>query len=1416
MKLNSFFFFLSFLFIYNISSFSQSTFFIKYKNEVGKDIIEEKVNSQKYLPESLTGRLQRIAPEQSRVEFFAKDLAKNIEDLSRIIKVTFEDEISAESFLELADLDPTIEYIQPSVTYNINVVPNDSLINEQWALQKINAFDAWEITQGSDSIVIGVIDTGIDYLHPDLQNKIFINEGEIGLDENGNDKRFNGIDDDGNGFVDDYMGWDFTDRVGFPFDTSGGDYLVWDNDPMDANGHGTFVSGILGAEANNGIGIAGVAPNVKILNLRAFDPLGFGEEDDVAAAIIYAVQMGVKVINMSFGDYTFSYILRDVIRYAYSQNVVLVGSSGNTNTAALHYPSGHPEVISVGNSTQEDFLTGSYGSTLDLVAPGTAIISTGINGEYIVASGTSASAPHVSAAAALILSLNNFTNEEVKQIIKSTADDVGTKGWDIRSGAGRLNLFKALSILAPAKVKINYPVQDFSTAQDTINFNFTIMSPYFVSYDFDFGAGINPEQWTNLIINGRNQVLNEEIFSLNISSLSEGAYTAKVTMKMNNGNTTEERINFFIQRTSPNVELVGIGPIYYGNISTILAEVYTDQRAIVKLYYRIKGSPEFDFITLDGFNTNNQFVKQLHYGFVPKQIIQQNALYEVYIEAINLADSITRVLDHGNVYFEFKTDNHSSLVSPEELSFTLPRGTIFSEPVNFLSNDFNEILFNEFYEQEDSLFFSLYKFSENSLIKNDSIKNKFPRSVGDFNANGRTNLLSSWTRTGYLDEQTQPSVFQFENKITLDTAFYPVLAADLNGNGRAEIIANIDDVMLRIYELNNDLSISSFQNLPNYSFIDSIDNNLNTIVNGVSRNAVAIADLNGDGKKDIWFVDRDGDVLSYKVDQANNYVKGDSLITRLYTNNNNIISAGDFDGDGVEELAVLFETNSIAPNFLLLVFNFKNNSLNVLYENVFLDQSAEFLGFGFSNKVFQTVKFADIDNDGKSELILNIFPYLYIFKHDAVESKLIYYAEGINSENIFAGDINQNGVTEIAFQTAEGIKFYEFSESQAPSIPSSFAGFSIDSTLIRLEWQGTSPQYYIYRGTEENNLMLHDSSSALFYLDENVQNKTDYFYKISAFDNTKEIPNSSFTNTLHVYSHLPGRVIGASSRSNSTLLVTFSEKMNNTIENLAGFEILNFGIPNSVSPANQYAYLLSFKENLPAGENKLIVKKLKDFYRSPIPQDTITFNIIHTDAPDEFYISSHEIIDPFKVKITFNLDVNELSAKNILNYIFSPDNRAAQIDVDPSDKKTIYINLNRLKPIGSIGKEYTLKIENIFSSDESGGIEISSGAGSYLVLTGFKDNLAAVYVYPNPARGGSGGKMTFANLPERAKITIFNLSGDQLFNLEETDGNGGVEFNLKDDSGNELNSGIYIYRIIRLDGSNNEVEEKIGKFAIIK
>lgn len=318
-----------------------------------------------------------------------------------------------------------------------------------------------------------------------------------------------------------------------------------------------------------------------------------------------------------------------------------------------------------------------------------------------------------------------------------------------------------------------------------------------------------------------------------------------------------------------------------------------------------------------------------------------------------------------------------------------------------------------------------------------------------------------------------------------------------------------------------------------------------------------------------------------------------------------------------------------------------------------------------------------------------------------------------------------------------------------------------------------------------------------------------------AYDPTKTIPLSGMSNIIEVYAHSPGVPVSAVSNSNRSVIVTFSEKMKNTIDNLQSFNVIGLGYPNSISPNNQYSYLLTYNSDFPAGDHQIIIKDIKDFYGSPIQTDTLTFTASQTPEVQAFYVSSFEIINSYKIKLTFNFPVDQTSALNANNYLFSPDNKVSAVQIDQSDLKTIYLDLTGNKPVGSIGKEYVLRIENLISDAASGGVSINSGAGSYIVLSTFARDLSNVFVYPNPTKEQTE-KITFANLPQRAKISIWSIDGKLINEIEENDGNGGVDFNLIDFSGNRLSSGVYIYRVVQLDDTRTEGEEKLGKFAIIR
>lgn len=1385
--------------------FAQEIYFIKFKDNVPATDVKQSLESR------ISTILQTDAPlisKQLSVVPFAKGLAERIPALNRIIVLKSGGASSIEQLIGSLKNDSDILYVQKGSEYKIDFIPDDSLVNSQWALSKISAYEAWEITQGADTVVVSVIDTGIDYKHPDLVNKVFINGGETGTDNQGRDKKSNGVDDDDNGFIDDYMGWDFTDRTGFPFDTTGGDYLDWDNDPMDENlfSHGTSVAGLIGAETNNGMGIAGVAPKIKILNNRAFDPQGYGEEDDVAAAILYSVSMGAKVINMSFGDYSYSHVLKDVVQYAYSKNTVLVASSGNSNSPDPHYPSGYSEVISVGNSTSDDFVAGSsnYGSTLDMVAPGTQVKTTTRNWSYADFNGTSAAAPFVSASAALILSLKPFSNEEVKQILKSTADDIGQQGWDQRAGAGRLNLLRALTVLAPSSIKFNLPRQDYSTSEDTLKINATILSSYFMSFSLEYGTGLNPTNWTVLIDQEKNQVSGRDIFNFPLVGLKDTVYTLRLKVEQTNAFTTEERVNFRIKRAGTKGELISLLPAYYGDKPTFMAAVYTEDPAVVKMYYKKVLDPLFSYVTLDGFSTNTGFVKQLHYGFVPKSQVGASDFYEIYFEVINEGGFTTIIRDSVSRNFTLNSSDLFRTFEKTQKSYTLPGGYIFDKSIS-LSGNRKGALLRELMTPETTV---LFEFENNAFTPSsaDTMDRKIAKDYGDFNKDGTNDLLSLWGYSAHIHKQNLTKPF-FRLTTTADTSFFwPIGVFDLDRDNKNELLAVRNDTTIVIYSVNNDLSLtykSRFYNTSGMGFGGNIFNSPFVIVR----------DIDNDNKNEIVFTDSDGDVVILKVNSLTD-IKPDKLFRTGYISSSSFIACGDFNNDNTLDIAVLLQAVpdvDIAPYNRVLIFNFIGNDLNIIYDNAFVDPAVEFKST--FQRASNSLKFFDIDGDSKEELMLFTYPYAYVIKSDGFTGKVISYDENINTNAILIDDFDGNGIPEIAYPYGNIVKFFEF-QNTAVFAPTLISAKSIDDSIVEIKFLGLGSKHYIYRGSSETTVVLFDSTTSMTYNDISVTLDNSYYYQIESVSGNNRAKSKIF----NVFHHSPASFVSSLLKTDRSIEVKYSSKVKKEIDDISKIFMIigNEKVPlSSYTPLSENSFLLTFPRSFSTGSNIVIVGGLVDYYGSSISEDTIRFRFTPQPGERQFYIENFTILDNYTVTVTFNLEVDMTTALLTNNYQFSPDNNVTSV-TSGINSRTVILSLKGAKPIGALGREYTLTIKNLKSSAQTGSVVINQNAGATIVLTATAVNLDDIYVYPSPVDRSKHGSVTFANLPRNVDIIVFNLEGRRIAEFTESDGNGGVVWNLTDSDGREVPTGVYIFRAAMTDGKGEELSTKLGKIAIIR
>jgi len=317
-----------------------------------------------------------------------------------------------------------VEYAELNYIVHIIDAPNDPQYSSQYAHQKIRSEAAWTKTTGSDSVLVAVIDTGVNWSHEDLAANIFSNPHE----------QADGVDNDGNGYVDDIRGWDFVNS---------------DNNPNDDNAHGTHCAGIIGAAGNNNKGIAGVNWKVKILPCKFLDAEGSGSTLDAAEAIRYAADLGVEVMSNSWGGGPSTRTLQDAIIYAKDKGILFVAAAGNEsndNDQSPSYPANYnvENVISVAATDQNDALASfsNYGLTVHLAAPGVSILSTTPNNTYQRFSGTSMATPYVAGAAALVKAQGNISLADLKQRILGGVDKVSSLTGKVKTG--RLNLEKCL------------------------------------------------------------------------------------------------------------------------------------------------------------------------------------------------------------------------------------------------------------------------------------------------------------------------------------------------------------------------------------------------------------------------------------------------------------------------------------------------------------------------------------------------------------------------------------------------------------------------------------------------------------------------------------------------------------------------------------------------------------------------------------------------------------------------------------------------------------------------------------------------------------------------------------------------------------------------------------------------------------
>ncbi len=1293
----------------------------------------------------------------------------------------------------------SIVYAEPNHAYRLFTETDDPLVTEQFYLISLRAEAGWQINRGRPDVIVGVIDTGVDYLHEDLQGQLWVNSPED-LNRNGmlDSTDLNGIDDDGNGYIDDVIGWDFTDAPNFP---DQGDFLDPDNDPMDefSSGHGTPVAGIIAAAQDNRVGISGIAPGARVMALRAGTASGFLEEDDVAEAILYAVANGCRIVNMSFGDAAISFLLRDAIRFGVSQGVAFVASAGNSGGAAPNYPAAFDETISVSaaNRFGEIAPFSSFGSTIDMTAPGEEIFSLQIGNGYGLHNGTSFSAPMVSAALALIWSeYPNLSLAQAQSALFAGSRDLGAPGWDPQFGHGVPDLGAILYIGGYGYAGITSPAMQDGSAEAQWTITGTVFSPALLEYQLFYGVGESPLEYLPIAPPLAQQRIEDTLAVWDISQLPDNLYTIELRMRQSGAPDVVRHTQVHIDHSPPQLLSLQKIPLWIGPHRAVMFRLATDDPCNVTMLARPVGQPTFNF------SRRTAYFRNEHYLILSREDVQDNL--EVFFQLENSAGLISDADSSGQYY---RADLSRPLAAENLLQplasypiqgYFLPDASDLDQdnrPEMIISSLVNGREFGplQVWEYQDSNFELRFQ-SQQPLI---------PRDVQRLVPTGEFHVLSGYGDHSFLLKAPAGGGWPLQLVWQDSADFWGSRLRNLDSDAATEILA-VHSALWRIYDINSGYRVAERQTLPNPS-----EGN-----NQTGAPTSVIADFDGDGFPEIVYEDLDGDLTVYEQNGSGSF----QFVTTLKMpgqGSASLLCAGDLDGDGRDELlsaaqnrpSQLLESNINAQYWAVTAWK---TTANNQYE---LAARANIQGIKTQPGFFNGLRCVDLDGDQRAEVILTVFPDLYVLRLVNRALEPVFYRDDVNSNTVLAADFNGNGLPELLINSNAGMIHLESAGApERPPAPASFQARPLDTSTVSLAWQ-TAPGalfHRIYRGAHPDSLQVIDSTASTTYLDTNLAALQRYYYAVSQIDPQFPIPESPLSIIRMARPNPPPRLVSIEVVSEHQLRLGFSEALSE-----GSFMAHNFFLDQPDQPPssairgkNRREILLTFREILIGRSHIIGMSNLSDSENTPMSADPLLMRVPLLPGLESFYVEEVRFIDRERLEVLFNLPADPATAEDTTHFALEPFDEILSARLSSENPRKVILSLRGRNRMGDLGEAYYLIVKDVQSRS---GSPLADQGGNRLLIRAEAENLDNMIVYPNPFRLPSAVEgIMFARVPRGAQIFIFNANGVRIKTLEQQNDFAGVKWDLRNESGREVGSGVYLYLV-----KWNE-RQRTGKVMVIK
>lgn len=1358
-----------------------------------------------YRPVTLIDRLGDVRKRADQLQTVQQRAA--LDALSRYVIV----ELGNASALEQLRLIDGVLDVRPVERYRLHsarleALTNDSLVGEQYALQLLGAASAWKTATGK-GVIVGVLDTGIDWLHQDLIGSLAISGPE---DVNGNGRfddwpsdvviegvpgDLNGIDDDGNGVADDVIGYDFVDQSVRNL----GDDRDRDPVPFDEQGHGTSVAGVIAATANNVRGIAGLAYNARLRALRAFDATGNAEEDDIASALIYAALTGVHVVNMSFGDGVDSPMFRDAVAFAAAMNVVLVASTGNSGSISRQYPAGYDNVIAVGSTNSDDRRSpfSSTGSLVSIAAPGEAIITTAVNSRYRRVNGTSFAAPYVAAAAAMLRErFPQITTDEIRSMLEVSSLDLGAPGWDPSFGAGRLRADVALAQAGFSILRITSPINEQiidRRSRSMVDVRGTVVLLNQAEYHVEIGSGLDPQIWTHLVMSP-NAVRNVLLADIALATLQDGLYTIRVRVIADDGRTFEQRRRVTITGGSDTIVSAELLSAWKSDRRAPVATFRTTQPSVAWVRMR---SESGDSVVLSDVRRR----VRLHSLSLPELAARDSA----GAITIRCSSADTEAIDTTFAY------RISTNAAPQ-------RGWQTTQSVSWTGYVLNDV--RDIY-RDGSKTVVMTDLSENTFggirtltydgtlwrVRDSLPDTWIPRGISDVNGNGLFEVFCHVLGKAVLFEQATPGGTPFARVLFADTLNLRqgAAVADINGDGREELLM-LSDSGCTVVTFRNG-GFEELGRIPNTS-----EPAAGTRSNRVDEISIATGDFSGLGRTEIAFSDTDGDLVISAWDGAN--FTRPFVISADGAGGSGYVAAGDVDGDGRPEV-IYGVPDSIQANadreYGRQVWTYRmvkgsSNGTERSYSVVWTEHfDGVRYGIGFRNGL----AVGDLDRVPGAEIAICVYPRLYVFGQRSGTITPLWYQSDVVTPRMLIHDFNRNGVNELGVGTTvpmigamTGFRFSERDTITADA-PSALRARRSTPTTVHLDWMpvASATAYIVEAATDGAPPVPIDTIADLETTHMPPASARTVRYVVRAvFASGLQGPSSVAVSVLlgaqvQVVSVTPDTIGRSALHAGVQLQLEFNDDL--ALQHLEPSGILLSDSAarravraSSITAGGTRRAVVTFPSFDVQQSCVVSVGGLVDATMLGIRDTSIRLAVRETPAPrEEIIIASLGVLAPTSLLIEFTQDIDN-SAENAANYALRP--VGAVVDVVRRSSREVILQLDPALPLRPRGVPYSITATNITNTS---GAVMTTGAGRTREFTVRADDLESAYVYPHPVKLQQDVMVTFAGVTASARVVVFDAMMRPIIELAARDRSGGIHWDLMRSTGERISPGLYFYRV---------------------